>query len=70
MICNKSRLFREELRKATANIPLIERLLDDAGRMEAPPRKIDSTDMQCFTSMHASHAVGWNAPQARTSMAS
>ena len=59
MICNKCRLFREELRKATANIRLIERLLDDAGRMEAPPRKIDSTDMQCFTSMHATTTKTW-----------
>ena len=41
MICNKCRLFREELRKATANIRLIERLLDDAGRMEASQDRFD-----------------------------
>ena len=45
MICNKWPLFREELRKATANIGLIERLLDDAGRMEASQDRFDRLAM-------------------------
>ena len=45
MLCNKCRLFQEELRKATANIRLIEYLLEDAGRMEASQDQLDRLAM-------------------------